>query len=105
MGIDALKHKAQLLNYPGDYQKQEPEMQPAMLSSILQENKRRFLLPLTPALQSKIELEYRCSLDVVLPLKSLLEQTDTLIDRIVYRLYGLTDEEIQVVDQGGVDAR
>ncbi len=29
-----------------------------------------------------------------------IEQTDRLIDEIVYELYGLTDEEIEIVDDG-----
>jgi len=28
-----------------------------------------------------------------------IEQTDELIDEIVYELYGLTDEEIEIVDE------
>jgi len=30
-----------------------------------------------------------------------IEKTDQLIDQIVYRLYGLTEEEIRVVEDGG----
>jgi hypothetical protein len=32
------------------------------------------------------------------PLKNNIATTDRLIDLIVYRLYGLTDEEIEVVE-------
>jgi hypothetical protein len=32
------------------------------------------------------------------PLLARIEATDRLIDRIVYKLYGLTDEEIGVVE-------
>jgi hypothetical protein len=28
-----------------------------------------------------------------------IEQTDALIDEVVYGLYGLTDEEIEIVEQ------
>jgi predicted DNA binding protein len=28
-----------------------------------------------------------------------IEQTDALIDEIVYELYGLTDEEIEIVEE------
>ncbi len=31
------------------------------------------------------------------PLKAKIEATDNLIDEIVFRLYGLTDEEINLV--------
>ena len=34
----------------------------------------------------------------VLPLKERLARTDRLIDQVVYRLYGLTEEEIGVVE-------
>jgi hypothetical protein len=32
------------------------------------------------------------------PLKTRIEMTDKLIDQIVYKLYGLTDEEIAIVE-------
>jgi len=32
------------------------------------------------------------------PLKARIKDTDKLIDEIVYRLYGLTEEEIKIVD-------
>ena len=36
--------------------------------------------------------------DVMRPLKAQLAWTDGVIDQIVYRLYGLTAEEIRVVE-------
>ena len=33
------------------------------------------------------------------PLLTRIEETDRLIDEIVYKLYGLTDEEIGIVEQ------
>jgi hypothetical protein len=44
---------------------------------------------------------YEESLGRVLPLKEQLRQTDALIDAMVYRLYGLTEEEIRVVEGRG----
>lgn len=35
---------------------------------------------------------------VLEPLKSKIETTDNLIDQIVFKLYGLTDEEIEIVE-------
>jgi hypothetical protein len=35
---------------------------------------------------------------VSLPLKARLAATDRLIDQVVYQLYGLTEEEIAVVE-------
>jgi len=34
----------------------------------------------------------------LLPLRERIRQTDGLIDAVVYRLYGLTDEEIAIVE-------
>ena len=34
----------------------------------------------------------------LLPLREQIRQTDDLIDAIVYRLYGLTEEEIRIVE-------
>jgi hypothetical protein len=42
--------------------------------------------------------EYDESLQRVVPLKERLAKTDALIDAVVYRLYGLTEEEIRVVE-------
>ena len=39
--------------------------------------------------------------EALAPLLTRIAATDALIDRIVYRLYGLTDEEIAVVEGGG----
>ncbi len=33
------------------------------------------------------------------PLMSRIEATDRVIDQIVYRLYGLTEEEIEIVEK------
>jgi hypothetical protein len=41
------------------------------------------------------------SLHKVLPLKERLAKMDALIDAIVYRLYGLMEEEIKVVEGKG----
>jgi hypothetical protein len=35
---------------------------------------------------------------VITPLKNQIQLTDELIDQIVYKLYGLTEEEIGVVE-------
>jgi len=42
--------------------------------------------------------EYDESPQRVVPLKERLARTDRLIDQVVYRLYGLTEEEIRVVE-------
>lgn len=47
------------------------------------------------ALLDRLRREYETSLERVLPLKERLERTDSLIDALVY---GLTEEEIAVVE-------
>lgn len=37
----------------------------------------------------------------MLPIKARLAATDRLVDQVVYRLYGLTEEEIAVVEGTG----
>ena len=49
-------------------------------------------------LVERVRKEYEGSLERVLPLKERLARTDKLIDQVVYRLYGLTEEEIGVVE-------
>ena len=37
-------------------------------------------------------------MDKLGPLREKIDQTDRLIDKVVYELYGLTEEEIKIVD-------
>ncbi|RKY64607.1 MAG: hypothetical protein DRQ02_11250, partial [Candidatus Latescibacterota bacterium] len=46
-----------------------------------------------------IKTEYEKSLSKLLPLKEKIRKTDWLIDQIVYKLYGLTEEEIKIVKE------
>ena len=39
------------------------------------------------------------SIQKLIPLKKKIEMTDHLIDQIVYKLYGLTEEEIKIVEE------
>ena len=52
-------------------------------------------------LVDRIRKMYEECLQRVLPTKERLSKTDTLIDAVVYRLYGLTEEEIRVVEGRG----
>ncbi|MDY6878589.1 MAG: hypothetical protein SWK90_20620 [Chloroflexota bacterium] len=54
--------------------------------------------PSERAFQEQLAGEYERSLGKLLPLKARLAGTDRLIDLIVYRLYGLTEEEVAVVE-------
>src|SRR5438105_7427190 len=101
-GIDVLTGKAKLADYPGDYQKGESPLAFEELLDILRKNKGRLGVSLSDAgLVDRVRKEYEGSLERVLPLKDRLAKTDALIDQVVYRLYGLTEEEIGVVEGRG----
>ena len=101
-GIDVLTGKSKLADYPGDYQKGESPFAFDELLDILRNNKRRLGVSLSDAgLVERVRKEYEGSLQRVLPLKDRLAKTDALIDAVVYRLYGLTEEEIRVVEGKG----
>ena len=98
-GIDVLTGKAKLADYPGDYQKNEPSLTTEELLDILRKNKNHLGVSLSDgSLVDRIKKTYEESLQGVLPLKERLVRTDRLIDQVVYRLYGLTEEEIGVVE-------
>ena len=96
--IDALKNKSQILNYVGDYQKHEEPLQWDALRNILRVNKNRCQVQQMESLLPRVEEIYAQNLAQVLPIKDQLQRTDWLIDQIVYRLYGLTEEEQRVVE-------
>jgi hypothetical protein len=98
-GLDALVGKSKLADYPGDYQKQESHLTFDDLADILRKNRSRLGANLNDtALLARLAQEYAASLAVALPLKERLARTDRLIDQIVYRLYGLTEDEIAIVE-------
>ena len=96
-GIDSLTGKTILQSYLGDYQKGEPARPWADFYYRLHQNRRRFHASLEEV-KGEIEREYEASLAVLLPIKLQLASTDTLIDKIVYQLYGLTDAEIEIIE-------
>lgn len=49
--------------------------------------------------REQIKAEFEKSMAKLKPLKEKIEATDNLIDQIVYKLYGLTDEEIKLVEE------
>jgi type I restriction-modification system DNA methylase subunit len=97
-GIEALTGKTKLKNYLGDYQKGEGELAFEELWEILKKNKNRIGRPLTHEFMAELREAYERSLAKLRPIKERLCLTDALIDQIVYRLYGLTEEEIQIVE-------
>jgi hypothetical protein len=48
--------------------------------------------------EDKIRGRFQKANDTIIPLEAQLAFTDRLIDQIVYRLYGLTPEEITLVE-------
>ena len=65
--------------------------------------KNRKLLGVNPASREVSELlkdEFAKSVGKLGPLRERVRQTDELIDAIVYRLYGLSEEEIRIVKGG-----
>jgi len=100
IGIEALTGKTQLKNYLGEYQKGEEQLSFEDFWTILETNKTRIQANLkTRETFDAIKTEYERSLSKLLPLKEKLQKTDRLIDQIVYKLYGLTEEEIGIVEE------
>jgi len=68
---------------------------------VLRRNKKRIskVDATTAAFVSKVTSEYDTATAALTPMLEALEKTDRLIDHIVYRLYGLTDEEIAIVEE------
>lgn len=98
-GIEALSGKTKLKNYLGDYQKGESELPFEEFWKILKKNKNRIGRPLSHEFMAQLREAYERSIAKLHLIKERLRLTDALIDQIVYRLYGLTEEEIQIVEE------
>ena len=69
------------------------------LLAVLRQNRRKLTVdPSARAFQERLQAEHAASLAKLLPLKARLAATDRLIDQAVYTLYGLTDDEIAIVE-------
>ncbi len=69
------------------------------LLDVLKKNKNKLSVdPSNRKTQELLEIHFEKSLSVLEPLKEKIRDTDNLIDRIVYKLYGLTPEEIKIVE-------
>ncbi|MDO8445587.1 MAG: hypothetical protein Q7T53_05700 [Deltaproteobacteria bacterium] len=65
---------------------------------VLKRNKGKISLNLSSRdVQEQLEKHFSESASRLAPIKAGLEATDELIDEIVYRLYGLTEDEINIV--------
>jgi hypothetical protein len=66
---------------------------------VLKKNKNKLSIDLSNRkTQELLEMNFTKSMSVLGPLKIKISTTDNLIDQIVYRLYGLTDDEIAIVE-------
>jgi hypothetical protein len=100
--LDQLTGKSKIQNYLGDYQKGQQPLAFEDLLDVLGKNSRKLGVdPTARAIQTALEREYTTSLGNLLPIKEQLALTDGLIDQIVYRLYGLSDDEIAIVEGRG----
>ena len=89
--IDTLKNKTKIQGY-FDLLFDE-------LLDILKSNRRSISIdPSSRDFQESLEREFTNSLDMLNPLRTRIDDTDALIDQVVYQLYGLTDEEIAIVE-------
>ncbi|MEI6499401.1 MAG: N-6 DNA methylase [Armatimonadota bacterium] len=70
---------------------------PKALLDVLAKSKKRLGKPITAAFVAEVTREHRQALAAISPILADLEQTNELIDEIVFRLYGLSEEEIVVV--------
>ena len=99
--IDNLTNKSKIQNYLGDYYKEtqsDNHLTLDELIEILNKNKKKLKIDITTRKEQEIlEKEYQSSLNTLLPIKKQLKQCDWLIDEIVYRLYGLTEEEKAII--------
>jgi len=69
------------------------------LLAVLKKNRKK--LAIDPARREPgetLRAEFEGSMKKLLPLRERIRHTDGLIDAVVYRLYGLTDEEIGIVE-------
>ena len=93
-GIDTLTNKTAIKEYD--------EHGFDHLLEVLKKN--RNIISIDPSDRRKQELlekHFAKSIETLHPLKEKIETTDELIDEIVYKLYGLTDKEIEIVEGKG----
>ncbi|MFQ5851862.1 MAG: Eco57I restriction-modification methylase domain-containing protein, partial [Candidatus Binatia bacterium] len=97
-GIEALSGRSIIKDFLGDYDIDEGPASFEDLWEILLRNRSRIGRSLERALADNLKREYEKTLGILLPIKQRLTATDWLIDQLVYRLYGLTEEEIAVLE-------
>lgn len=89
--IDTLTNKTAIKEYH-DYSFEH-------LVDVLKKNRNKLSIdPSSRMAQELLEKHFTKSMSVLEPLKEKINATDKLIDQIVYKLYGLTREEIAIVE-------
>ena len=75
------------------------EIEFSELLGVLKKNKRKLAVdPGRRAFGEDLRREYSASVEKLGPLIGRIGEVDRLIDAIVYRLYGLTAEEVEIVE-------
>ena len=72
------------------------------LAGVLAKNKKKLKGGYDPTRREpkeKLQAEFYASVGKLIPLLKRIEATDGLIDAIVYKLYGLTEDEIKIVEE------
>ena len=100
VGLEAWQNRERIKNFAGDYQKGEEPLSEDELIAIIRKNRAQWAASFTPERERRVRDAYARALPDALRLKDRLAATDRLIDRVVYALYGLTDEEIALVEGG-----
>lgn len=97
--INSFTGKSYIQNFIGDYQKKETHFEAGDLFEILHKNCRAFTVDINEYnIQLEIEKQYQASLDSLLPIKQKLMILDRVIDQVVYQLYGLSKDDIAIVE-------
>jgi len=69
------------------------------LLDVLKKNKNKLSVdPSNRKIQELLENHFKKGMSVLQPLTDKIKATDNLIDQIIYKLYGLTDGEIEIVE-------
>ena len=99
--VSDLTNKTALKEYY-NHDFQNPDKKTPSLIGILEKNKKKLgngYDPKIPANYKHLQQWYDDSKGRIAPLIGKIEATDGLIDAIVYKLYGLTDDEIKIVEE------
>jgi hypothetical protein len=99
-GIDLLNGKSLLKNFIGDYQHDTEHATYEQVLDILRKNSRIINVRLDAKFTEALRVKYDEVLGRALPIKARLARIDRLIDSLVYQAYGISQEEVNVVESG-----